>query len=109
MFTCLVLWLGCAVLTYSSPTVASCAEEYCREKDLPRVMTGHSLLGLLFRYEDNGDQVNNLNVLVKQVGKGSITELGEPKAFLEKINYLFGDQVFTGEPFSLLPHATPCS
>jgi len=63
----------------------------------------------LFRYEDNGDQVNNLNVLVKQVGKGSITELGEPKTFLEKINYLFGDQVFTGEPFSLLPHATPCS
>jgi len=49
------------------------------------------------RYEDNGDSVNNLNVLVKQVGKGSITELGDPKAFLEKINYLFGDQVFTGE------------
>jgi hypothetical protein len=41
--------------------------------------------------------VNNLNVLVKQVGKSSITELGAPKDFLEKINYLFGDQVFTGE------------
>lgn len=53
--------------------------------------------GTALRYEDNGDSVNNLNVLVKQVGKGSITELGDPKAFLEKINYLFGDQVFTGQ------------
>lgn len=53
--------------------------------------------GTALRYEDNGDQVNNLNVLVKQVGKSSITELGAPKDFLEKINYLFGDQVFTGE------------
>ena len=53
---------------------------------------------LHFRYEDNGDAVNNLNILVKDVGKGSISELGDPKAFLEKINYLFGDQVFTGEP-----------
>ena len=50
------------------------------------------------RYEDNGDAVNNLNVLVKNVKETSITEYGDPKAFLDKINYLFGDQVFIGEP-----------
>lgn len=49
------------------------------------------------RYEDNGDSVNNVNVLVKQVSKGSITEFGDPKAFLEQIRFLFGDQVFYGE------------
>lgn len=48
------------------------------------------------RYEDNGDAVNNLNVLVKNVKEASIKEFGDPKDFLEKINYLFGDQVFIG-------------
>ena len=48
------------------------------------------------RYEDNGDAVNNINVLVKSVGKNSITDFGDPKAFLEEIGYLFGDQVFFG-------------
>ena len=60
------------------------------------------LTGWLDRYEDNGDSVNNLNVLVKNVKETSITEYGDPKAFLDKINYLFGDQVFIGE---LLPLA----
>lgn len=50
----------------------------------------------IFRYEDNGDAVNNLNVLVKGVKESNVTEFGDPKAFLEKINYLFGDQVFIG-------------
>ncbi len=49
--------------------------------------------------------MNNLNVLVKNVGKSSIADLGDPKAFLEKINYLFGDQVFTGEWQGPAPHA----
>lgn len=59
-----------------------------REKEFP---------GTALRYEDNGDAVNNLNVLIKSVKEGSITEFGDPKAFLEKINYLFGDQVFIGQ------------
>lgn len=52
---------------------------------------------MLSRYEDNGDAVNNLNILVKNVKETSIKDFGDPKAFLDKINYLFGDQVFIGE------------
>jgi len=53
--------------------------------------------GTALRYEDNGDAVNNINVLVKSVGKNSITDFGDPKAFLEEIGFLFGDQVFFGQ------------
>ena len=51
----------------------------------------------MLRYEDNGDAVNNLNVLVTKTEKKDISEYGDPKAFLEQINYIFGDQVFIGE------------
>lgn len=59
-----------------------------REKEFP---------GTALRYEDNGDAVNNLNILVKNVKETSIRDFGDPKAFLDKINYLFGDQVFIGQ------------
>jgi hypothetical protein len=53
--------------------------------------------GTALRYEDNGDAVNNLNVLVTSTDKKDISEYGDPKAFLEQINYIFGDQVFIGQ------------
>lgn len=54
----------------------------------------------LCRYEDNGDSVNNLNVLVTKSDKNDIGGYGDPKAFLEQINYIFGDQVFIGAALS---------
>ena len=38
-----------------------------------------------------------MNVLVTSTDKKDISEYGDPKAFLEQINYIFGDQVFIGE------------
>lgn len=40
--------------------------------------------------------MNNVNVLIKPVGKASIKEFGEPQAFLNDISFLFGDQSFFG-------------
>lgn len=49
-------------------------------------------------YEDNGDAVNNLVVLVQKVGKGNIDELGSPDKFLADNAYLFGESAsFQGE------------
>ncbi len=49
-------------------------------------------------YEDNGDAVNNLVVLVQKVGKNNIDELGSPDKFLQDNAYLFGESAaFTGE------------
>lgn len=50
-------------------------------------------------YEDNGDAVNNLVVLVQKVGKNNIDELGSPDKFLADNAYLFGESAsFKGEP-----------
>lgn len=53
-----------------------------KEKDFP---------GVVLRYEDNFDAVNNLVVLQQKVGKGSIDELGTPDKFLQDNSYLFGE------------------
>ena len=44
--------------------------------------------------------MNNVNVLVTKSDKSDISGYGDPKAFLEQINYIFGDQVFIGAPHS---------
>lgn len=48
--------------------------------------------GVVLRYEDNFDAVNNLFVLQQKVGKDSIDGLGSPDKFLQDNAYLFGDQ-----------------
>lgn len=53
-----------------------------KEKDFP---------GVILRYEDNFDAVNNLVVIQQKVGKGSIDELGSPDKFLQDFSYLFGE------------------
>jgi hypothetical protein len=63
-----------------------------KEQDFP---------GVVLRYEDNGDAVNNLVVLVQKVGKNNIDELGSPDKFLQDNAYLFGESAaFTGETLS---------
>jgi hypothetical protein len=63
-----------------------------KEKDFP---------GVVLRYEDNGDAVNNLVVLVQKVGKNSIEDLGSPDKFLSDNAYLFGESAsFTGTTLS---------
>ncbi|CAK0782171.1 hypothetical protein CVIRNUC_005594 [Coccomyxa viridis] len=59
-----------------------------REKEYP---------GQTLRYEDNGDAVNNINVMVRTTTKNSIEEYGDPAKFLEDNQYLLGKQVFLGE------------
>ena len=49
------------------------------------------------RYEDNGDAVNNIAVMVQSTDKSSITGFGDPAKFLEDNKYLLGKQVFVGE------------
>jgi hypothetical protein len=48
--------------------------------------------GVVLRYEDNFDAVNNLFVIQQKVGKDSIDGLGSPDKFLQDNAYLFGDQ-----------------
>ena len=60
-----------------------------KEKDFP---------GVVLRYEDNFDAVNNLVILQQKVGKNSIEDLGSPDKFLQDNAYLFGDSTaFTGQ------------
>lgn len=56
--------------------------------------------GTVLRYEDNGDAVNNVTVLVKPAGKNSIKDFGDPQSFLNDISFLFGDQSFFGQTVS---------
>ncbi len=59
-----------------------------KERDFP---------GVILRYEDNFDAVNNLVVMQQKVGKSSIEDLGSPDKFLQDNAYLFGEQsAFTG-------------
>jgi len=63
-----------------------------KEKDFP---------GVVLRYEDNFDAVNNLVILQQKVGKSSIEDLGSPDKFLQDNAYLFGDSTaFTGQTLS---------
>lgn len=60
-----------------------------KERDYPNVV---------FRWADNGDDVNNVVVIVENVSAGSIDSLGSPDKFLQDRAYLFGESAaFTGE------------
>ena len=54
------------------------------------------LLAGLCRYEDNGDAVNNLTVIVQKTDKTSIEGYGAPDKFLGDVSFLLGEQVFKG-------------
>ena len=60
-------------------------------------------IGCSCRYEDNGDAVNNIAVMVQSTDKNSITGFGDTAKFLEDNKYLLGKQVFVGTP------AYPCT
>jgi hypothetical protein len=53
--------------------------------------------GVTLRYEDNGDQVNNLMVVETPTDKKTIEDYGTPEKFLEQVSYLFGKQAYSGE------------
>jgi hypothetical protein len=64
--------------------------------------------GVVLRYEDNGDSLNNVVVVARKADKSSIEGYGSPDEFLNKISPLLGEQVFSGE--SMQPsntHALP--
>ena len=49
-------------------------------------------------FEDNFDAVTNISVMVeKKCGKSKIEDFGSQEAYLEKIGYLLGQQVYAGE------------
>ncbi|KAK9866949.1 hypothetical protein WJX84_003469 [Apatococcus fuscideae] len=56
--------------------------------------------GIVLKYEDNGDQGNNLEVVKRPTSKRSITEYGDPKKFLQEIKFIFGDNVWQGSTIS---------
>ena len=56
----------------------------------------------LVRYEDNGDAVNIIAVMVQSTDKTSITGFGDPAKFLEDNKYLLGKQVFVGTRMKVL-------
>lgn len=53
--------------------------------------------GVVLRYEDNGDSLNNVVVVARKADKSSIEGYGSPDEFLNKISPLLGEQVFSGE------------
>lgn len=59
-----------------------------QEKDFP---------GVVLRYEDNGDAVNNLVVISQPTDKKSIEDFGSQDKFLESVSYLLGKQSYAGE------------
>ena len=54
--------------------------------------------GVVLRYEDNGDSLNNVVVVARKSDKNSIEGYGSPDDFLNKISPLLGEQVFSGGP-----------
>jgi hypothetical protein len=56
--------------------------------------------GVKLRYEDNGDAVNNLVVIVKPTGNKSMSDFGSPSQFLQDNSNLLGEQVFSGATVS---------
>jgi len=56
--------------------------------------------GVDLRYEDNGDAVNNLVVIIQPTDKKSIKDYGATDKFLETISYLLGQQAFSGQTVS---------
>merc|ERR1711877_7982 len=62
-----------------------------KEKDFP---------GILLRYEDNFDAVNNLVVIKQQTDKSAIGGFGKPEEFLNTFSYLLGKQSYSGKTIS---------
>jgi photosystem II oxygen-evolving enhancer protein 2/Niemann-Pick C1 protein len=62
----------------------------------------------VYRYEDNGDAVNNIAVMVRSTTKNSIEEFGSPDKFLDENKYLLGKQVFVGAGSDTLPYKYTC-
>ncbi|XP_050228187.1 oxygen-evolving enhancer protein 2, chloroplastic-like [Mercurialis annua] len=52
--------------------------------------------GQVLRYEDNGDSVSNLSVMITPTDKKSIADYGSPEEFLSKVDYLLGKQAYSG-------------
>eukprot|EP00197_Chlamydomonas_leiostraca_P002026 CAMPEP_0202857334 /NCGR_PEP_ID=MMETSP1391-20130828/314_1 /ASSEMBLY_ACC=CAM_ASM_000867 /TAXON_ID=1034604 /ORGANISM="Chlamydomonas leiostraca, Strain SAG 11-49" /LENGTH=247 /DNA_ID=CAMNT_0049536125 /DNA_START=14 /DNA_END=757 /DNA_ORIENTATION=+ len=53
--------------------------------------------GVELRYQDNGDAVNNLVVIVNKTDKKSVEDFGTPEKFLEQYSFLLGKQSYSGE------------
>jgi len=62
-----------------------------KEKDFP---------GVVLRYEDNFDAVNNLVVIKQKTDKSSIDGYGKPEEFLNQFSYLLGKQSYAGKTIS---------
>jgi len=56
--------------------------------------------GIVLRYEDNFDAVNNLTVLIQPSDKSNIESYGTPEEFLQQVSYLLGKQSYDGETVS---------
>ncbi len=63
--------------------------------------------GVVLRYEDNGDSLNNVVVVARKSDKNSIEGYGSPDDFLNKISPLLGEQVFSGTPGLLVSCVSP--
>lgn len=53
--------------------------------------------GQVLRYEDNGDAVSNVSVMVFPTDKKSIKEFGPPQEFLSQVDFLLGRQAYSGK------------
>lgn len=63
----------------------------------------------MFRYEDNGDAVNNLVVITKQTGNKSIEDFGSPDKWLQDNAKLLGEDVWKGNIQTLPRQCCTCS
>lgn len=52
--------------------------------------------GIVLKYEDNGDQANNLEVVKRPTSKKSIQDYGDPRKFLQEVKFIFGENVWQG-------------
>lgn len=59
-------------------------------------MTWMNLMCCTRSWADNGDDVNNLVVIVDKTDKKSIEDFGSPEKFLEAFSYLLGKQAYSG-------------
>merc|ERR1712137_1348384 len=62
-----------------------------KEKDFP---------GVVLRYEDNFDAVNNLVVIKQKTDKSRIDDFGTPEQFLNSFSFLLGQQSYAGKTIS---------
>jgi photosystem II oxygen-evolving enhancer protein 2 len=53
--------------------------------------------GQVLRYEDNGDTVSNVSVMVIPTDKKSIKDFGPPQQFLSQVDFLLGKQAYSGK------------